>query len=154
MYDGTNFFGWQSQKDQRTIQGDIESALMDILKVNNVNLIGSGRTDSGVHAIGQVATFTCDTKMSPPQIKKALNRKLLSDVFIKDCTIVNQNFNARFSAKKREYIYYITDDYSPINRQYSWYCKWDFDKQKLNECAYILIGENEFSSFSKASSDT
>ena len=153
-YDGTDFFGWQSQKDQRTVQGDIESALMDIFNVDNINLIGSGRTDSGVHAIGQVATFAYDTKMSPIQIKKALNRKLLSDVFIKDCIIVNDSFNARFSAKKREYIYYITDNYSPINRQYSWHCKWDFDKEKLNDCANILIGENEFSFFSKASSET
>ena len=154
MYDGTNFFGWQSQKNQRTIQGDIESAFMDILKVDSINVIGSGRTDAGVHAVGQVANVFCDTKMSPLQIKKALNRKLPSDIFIKNCTLTNEEFNARFSAKRREYIYYITSDYSPINRQYSWYCKWNFDKEKLNECANILIGKNNFSFFSKASSET
>ena len=154
MYDGTNFFGWQSQKNQRTIQGDIESAFMDILKVDSINVIGSGRTDAGVHATGQAANVFCDTKMSPLQIKKALNRKLSSDIFIKDCAPVSDQFNARFSAKKREYIYYITDDYSPINRQYSWYCKWNFSKEKLNKCADILIGENNFSFFSKASSET
>ena len=154
MYDGTNFFGWQSQKDQRTVQGDIESAFADILKVENINVIGSGRTDSGVHAIGQVASVFCKTKMSSFQIKQALNRKLPNDIFIKDCLSVDKQFNARFSAKKREYIYYITSDYSPINRQYSWYCKWEFNQDRLHECANILIGENNFSLFSKASSET
>ena len=154
MYDGTDFFGWQSQKSQRTVQGDIESAFIDILKVDNINVIASGRTDAGVHAIGQVANVFCETSMSAIQIKKALNRKLPSDVFIKNCELVNEDFNARFSAKKREYIYYIRDDYSPINRQYSWCCKWNFDKEKLDECAHILIGENNFSLFSKASSET
>ena len=154
MYDGTNFFGWQSQKDQRTIQGDIESVFMDILKTENINIMGSGRTDTGVHATGQVASVHCETKMSPLQIKRALNRKLPDDIFIKNCVTVNEQFNARFSAKKRKYIYYITNDYSPINRQYSWYCKWDFDKKKLHECADILIGENDFTFFSKASSET
>ena len=154
MYDGTDFFGWQSQKNQRTVQGDIESAFMDILKLDNVNVIGSGRTDAGVHALGQVANIFCNTKMSAIQIKKALNRKLSSDIFIKNCMPVSEDFNARFSAKKREYIYYITDNYSPINRQYSWHCKWDFEQEKLNECANILIGENNFSFFSKASSET
>ena len=154
VYDGTDFFGWQSQKDQRTVQGDIEFALKDILKIDSVNVIGSGRTDSGVHAKAQIANVFLETRMSPLQLMKALNRKLSNDVFIKDCVLVDEKFNARFSAKKREYLYYITDTYSPINRQYSWNCKWEFDENKLQECAAMLIGENDFSLFSKASSET
>tara|TARA_Y100001970_G_C14259909_1_gene879501 strand:- start:37141 stop:37875 length:735 start_codon:yes stop_codon:yes gene_type:complete len=154
IYDGTDFFGWQSQKNQRTVQGDIESALKNILKIDSVNVIGSGRTDSGVHANAQIANVFLETRMSSVQIMKALNRKLSNDVFIKDCMLVDEKFNARFSAKKREYLYYITDTYSPINRQYSWNCKWKFDKNKLRECAAMLIGENDFTLFSKASSET
>ena len=154
IYDGTDFFGWQSQKNQRTIQGDIESALKNILKIDSVNVIGSGRTDSGVHANAQIANVVLETRMSPVQIMKALNRKLSNDVFIKGCMLVDEKFNARFSAKKREYLYYITDTYSPINRQYSWHCKWKFDKNKLQECAAMLIGKNNFTLFSKASSET
>ena len=92
--------------------------------------------------------------MSPVQIRNALNAKLLNDIFISDCSIVNQDFNARFSAKKREYIYYITREYSPINRLHSWYCKWNFNQDKLDECSKILVGQNNFSLFSKASSET
>ena len=64
IYDGTDFFGWQLQKNQRTVQGDIESAFMDILKIDTINVIGSGRTDAGVHAMGQIANIFCNTKMS------------------------------------------------------------------------------------------
>ena len=72
--------------------------------------MGSGRTDAGVHATGQVASIFCKTKMSPLQIKRALNSKLSADIFIKDCVVVNEEFNARFSAKKRKYIYFFTNN--------------------------------------------
>ena len=100
IYDGTDFFGWQLQKNQRTVQGDIESAFIDILKVNSINVIGSGRTDAGVHANAQTANVFCETKMSPIQIKKALNRKLSSDIFIKNCTPVNEELMQDFLLKK------------------------------------------------------
>jgi len=153
-YDGTDFFGWQIQKDTRTVQGIIEKELKYIFKTNDIKLIGSGRTDSGVHANAQVANFSIDTKMNDLQIKNALNRRLPKDIFINNCDIVNQKFNSRFSAMSREYNYYITKKYSPINRMYFWYCKWPLDKNKLNECADLLIGENNYSLFSKASSET
>ena len=114
----------------------------------------SGRTDSGVHANCQIANFSTDTKMSNLQIKNALNRNLPQDIYIKDCEIVHKNFNSRFSAIKREYIYYVKNDYSPINRMYFWHCKWPLDYKKLNECADLLLGENNYSLFSKASSET
>ena len=153
-YDGTAFFGWQIQKNARTIQGVIEDSLKNIFKINSINLIGSGRTDSGVHANGQIANFSMNTNMTDLQIKNALNRKLPQDVYIKDCEVVNEDFNSRFSAIKREYIYYIKNDYSPINRMYFWHCKWPLDYEKLHECADLLIGENNYSLFSKASSET
>jgi len=153
-YDGTSFFGWQIQKDTRTVQGVIEKELKYIFKVDDINLIGSGRTDSGVHANGQVANFFIETTMDELQIQNALNRRLPEDIFINSCNTINPKFNSRFSAVKREYIYYITRDYSPINRMYSWRCKWILDEKKLNQCADLLIGENNYSLFSKASSET
>jgi tRNA pseudouridine38-40 synthase len=153
-YDGSSFFGWQIQNDVRTIQGEIEKELKSIFKVDNINLIGSGRTDSGVHANGQVANFKIKTNMSEEQIKNAINRKLSKDIFIKDCKIMKDDFNSRFAAINREYIYYIIEDYSPINRMYSWHCKWPINKDRLDECADLLIGKNDYTLFSKASSET
>ena len=104
-YDGTSFFGWQIQKDTRTIQGIIERELKYIFKLDDINLIGSGRTDSGVHANSQVANFVAETTMSELQIQNALNSRLPKDIFINSCHIINQTFNSRFSTVKREYIY-------------------------------------------------
>ena len=154
IYDGSSFFGWQVQKSERTVQGEIERELKNIFKTDKINLIGSGRTDSGVHANCQVANFQFDTEMNTEQIKKALNRKLSNDVYIKDCIKVNTDFNSRFSAVRREYIYQITEDFNPLNRMYYWHCKWPINQKRLNECSNLLLGEHDFSLFSKASSET
>ena len=153
-YDGSSFFGWQIQNNVRTIQGELEEQLKSIFKIDDINLIGSGRTDSGVHANAQVANFKVETNMSEIQIKNAINRKLSNDIFIQNCKIVNDDFNSRFSAIHREYVYHIIDKYSPINRMYFWYCKWPINKNKLDDCADLLIGKNNYSLFSKAASET
>ena len=153
-YDGTAFFGWQIQKDTRTVQGIIDQELKYIFKINDINLIGSGRTDSGVHANAQVANFSVETSMNEVQIKNALNSRLPKDIFINSCKIVSQTFNSRFSAIKREYLYYIKPDYSPINRMYFWHCKWMLDEEKINNCSSLLLGKNNYTLFSKASSET
>ena len=142
------------QKNARTVQGIIEEKLRKILKINKVNLIGSGRTDAGVHANEQIANVSLETNMTFIQIKNALNSILPKDVYINDCRETDDQFNARFSAKKREYIYYIIDDYSPTKRMYYWQCKWSLNEQKLNKCASMIIGEKKFSLLSKASSET
>ena len=92
--------------------------------------------------------------MNPNQIKSALNTKLPDDIYINYCRVINKEFNARFSAKKREYNYYIINHYSTSKRLYSWFCKWEIENKKLFQCSDILIGENDFSLFSKASSET
>jgi tRNA pseudouridine38-40 synthase len=153
-YDGSSFSGWQIQKNANTIQDSIESALKKIMKIDNINLIGSGRTDAGVHANNQCANVLLDTKMTCEQIKKAINSKLSNNILIKNCIEVNLEFNSRFSAKRREYIYYITDDFSPMNRYFFWQNKRKLNKDKLEKCAAMIIGEYDFSLFSKASSET
>ena len=154
-YDGTNYSGWQIQPDSKTIQEIIEKSLMKIFSDQNIKVIGSGRTDAGVHANGQVANVNIEnSKMNESQIKNAINSYLPNDIFINDCTLVKDEFHARFTAKKREYFYYISNNYHPKNRFYVWNCKWELDLNILNKCSEMLIGEHDFSSFSKASSDT
>ena len=107
-----------------------------------------------MHANQQTANVSLDTNMTSMQIKKAINSKLSKDIYIKDCREVKMNFNSRFSAARREYIYYITYDSSPMKRYYYWQIKQSLDEDLLNKCADIIIGENDFSLFSKASSET
>ena len=125
-----------------------------IFNNKEIKITGSGRTDSGVHAYGQIANIFIDTDMKELNIKKAINRYLPDDIFINDCSVVNDDFHSRFSAKKREYIYYISNNYLPSKRLYRWYYKYTYDISLLNKCADSLIGEHNFSLFSKASSET
>ncbi|MAA50969.1 MAG: tRNA pseudouridine(38-40) synthase TruA [Candidatus Marinimicrobia bacterium] len=148
-YDGTSLHGWQIQKNSRTVQGDIENALEKIFN-QKINLIGAGRTDSGVHALGQVANFKVSTSMTPDQLKNALNGNLERDIFIISCHEVNLDFHSRFSAVKREYIYKIQTNFTPISRNFSWSLDSNFvDINILNECSKLVIGEHDFSQLSK-----
>tara|TARA_Y100001978_G_scaffold121178_1_gene108146 strand:- start:3920 stop:4660 length:741 start_codon:yes stop_codon:yes gene_type:complete len=148
-YDGTSLHGWQIQKNSRTVQGDIENALEKIFN-QKINLIGAGRTDSGVHALGQVANFKVSTSMTPDQLKNALNGNLGRDIFIISCHEVNLDFHSRFSAVKREYIYKIQTNFTPISRNFSWSLDSNFvDINILNECSKLVIGEHDFSQLSK-----
>lgn len=152
-YDGTNFLGWQVQKSGRTVQGEIEFALRKIFNTNKISLIASGRTDSGVHAKAQHANIKLTTDMDTKQIQKAINGNIGKDVYVKICEFVNENFHARFNAKIREYRYFITDKYSPLNRNKEWCYLYDLDKELLKKCSDLIIGEHNFSRFCKASSD-
>jgi len=152
-YDGTNFCGWQVQKDSRTVQGDIEFALQKITKNKNISLIGSGRTDSGVHALGQVANVKLDISMNESQLMKALNANLDNDVYIKDCQIVASDFHSRFLAVKREYQYNVTTSFSPRNRYYIYDVEYQLNPEVLADCAEILLGEHDFTELSKYNSE-
>ena len=148
-YDGTSLHGWQIQKNSRTVQGDIENALEKIFN-QKINLIGAGRTDSGVHALGQVANFKVSTSMTPDQLKNALNGNLGRDIFIISCHEVNLDFHSRFSAVKREYIYKIQTNFTPISRNFCWSLDSNFvDINILNECSKLVMGEHDFSQLSK-----
>lgn len=153
QYDGTDFYGWQVQTNDRTVQGDIENAFGEIMPGQKITLIGSGRTDSGVHALNQIANIKIDTKMSADEILKALNSKLGRDVWISQCQEVDDEFHARFSAGRREYQYNITKDYSPFNRNTSWWVRYPLDEDLLNECACLIKGEKDFTTFCKATAE-
>ena len=148
QYDGTAFYGWQTQKSERTIQGELELALKKINDSRNVRVHGSGRTDTGVHAIGQVAHFDLKTSLDPFQLKDALNGNLPPDIRIMKCNEVSKDFHARFSAIRRHYNYRIRTDGFILDKSYTWNVD-SIDKKNLNDVATLLIGENDFTSFSK-----
>ncbi|MBS3741493.1 MAG: tRNA pseudouridine(38-40) synthase TruA [Candidatus Cloacimonetes bacterium] len=151
-YDGTFFHGWQVQKNVATIQQVIESALKKIFKVKT-NLIASGRTDAGVHAINQYAHFSAKTRMTPEQIVKALNSLLPDSIYIKKCKKVEANFHSRFDASERIYLYKICKKFSPFIRNYAvFYQKEKLDISLLNKASKFLLGEHDFEVFAKDTS--
>ena len=105
-YDGTSYNGWQRQKNDRSIQQEIETALNKMTSCK-LTLIGSGRTDAGVHAAGQVANFRCDTRLEPEAFFKGLNSLLPDDIIIKDCQTVRPDFHARYNTRSKVYHYQI-----------------------------------------------
>ena len=150
QYDGTNLHGWQVQKNGRTVQGELQDALQKIFKNQKINLIGSGRTDSGVHALGQIANIKLDTDMENESLLNAVNGNLdNNDITITNVDKVNSDFHSRFSALKREYIYKISTEYSPIGRDYYWSIQEEIDTQKLHDCAKLIVGEHDFTQLSK-----
>ncbi len=152
-YDGTDYCGWQRQKGDRSIQATLESALQEINRGEPVGIIGAGRTDSGVHAFGQVAHFELDTRLLPSDIRNALNAKTPRDILVHDCQEVAEDFHARYSARRRRYIYKVLTRRSAIGRSYSWQLEFEPDIEVLARCAELVLGEHDFTSLSRASAE-
>ncbi len=148
QYDGTNYAGWQIQKNSITVQQTISDALKTLLKTD-INLIGSGRTDSGVHAIGQVANFRTETEIDIYKFKYSLNSILPDDISISEMKEVDVNFHSRFDAKKRSYIYQIIQSKSPFYKNYSYFYPSKIDLDKLNSLSKVFLNQTDFSAFSK-----
>ena len=153
QYDGSDFHGWQIQAHGRTVQGDIEQALTLIYPGEKITLIGSGRTDAGVHAMAQVAHIELPARLSPMELRQALNGNLKRDVRIDSVVEADDDFHSRFSATAREYEYHLVKNYSPITRKYTAGLKWDINQKLLDNCAEILLGEHDFTSFCKATAE-
>lgn len=148
-YDGTNFFGMQKQEKERTVAGEIEEALNFFLK-EKVNLINSGRTDRGVHALKQVSNFMTESRIPLDKLKYALSKALPSDINLLSLEEVSVDFNARFSANWRSYIYKLNPQKDIFKRNRVMFIKEDIDIDKFNEILKPLIGEHDFGSFRKA----
>ena len=154
QYDGSAYCGWQIQKDPKTVQGCIELALQTIFD-QKINLIGSGRTDSGVHALGQVAHFEVEQSSIPPaSIWKALNRQLPDDIRLIDSARVSEDFHSRFEAVEREYRYQILTAPNVLDRHTKWYIRFPINPEKLHETSRMILGEHDFSSFCYAGTET
>lgn len=151
QYDGTNYSGWQIQENANSIQEIITRAI-NLLVKENINLVGSGRTDAGVHSLGQVANFTCDKELDISRFHYSLNSILPDDISILNIEQVDENFNSRFDAKERVYIYLISKFKSPFYYKYSIYKKY-LDIKLLNELSENFLGERDFTSFCRKNSD-
>lgn len=147
-YDGTNYAGWQKQKKANTIQENIENAIYEITN-ERVNLIASGRTDSGVHAISQVANFTTSSTIRPENFYKAINTKLPNDIIVTSSKLVDDDFNSRFSAKKKTYMYqiYNNDIKNPFYDKYSMFVNQKLDIVAMKENINKIVGTYDFTSF-------
>ncbi len=147
-YDGTRFHGWQRQLRDRTIQGDIERALCKICN-EKITLVGSGRTDAGVHAFGQTANFRCHSRLGPDEFQRALNSLLDDDIVIRTCQVVAESFHARFEARSKIYNYRIWNRKVPraIGYHYAWFIPRDLDRFAMRSAMVHLKGEHDFKAF-------
>ena len=147
-YDGSAYHGWQRQATDRTIQGEIEIALMTMTG-NRVALIGSGRTDAGVHALNQVANFHCDTLLTPEVFLKGLNSLLPEDIVITSCEAVPEKFHARYDVKSKIYHYKILNRSLPvaISRQYAWHIRKELEFNAMRRTLRFIVGSHDFKAF-------
>ena len=152
-YDGSGYHGWQRQKGERSIQEEIEKALFK-MTAKQVVLNGSGRTDAGVHAFGQVANFQCNTDLTPEIFQKGLSSLLPDDIIIKNCRLVDPRFHARYDVKSKIYHYKILNRAIPaaIGRQYAWFIRRKLDTAAMRAAISHLIGTHDFKSFEGAGS--
>ncbi|GBD89939.1 tRNA pseudouridine synthase A [bacterium BMS3Abin04] len=155
QYDGTNFFGWQSQPDGNTVQDEITNAIKTILR-ENINLIGSGRTDAGVHALGQVANFRTNSSIDRFKFRHSLNSILPESISVISIEPVNEEFHSRFDAKKRVYFYLFTKGKSPFYYKYSFYSTMNSEREikRLNLISENLLGKHDFTSFARRKTET
>lgn len=147
-YDGTKFAGYQVQPEQRTVQGVLEKALSKMAKAP-VHVDGSGRTDSGVHALGQVISFDFPGNIPEPNMVMGLNSMMPLDILIKKAEIVDADFHARYSAKGKRYMYKValgkyTD---PFKRLYTGHYPYRVDPERIQVALKDLIGTHDFTSF-------
>lgn len=152
-YDGSAYHGWQRQKTDATIQSEIETAIRS-LTGKSISLLGSGRTDAGVHARGQVANFHCETLLSPQTLQRGLNALLPADIVILDCHEVPGRFHARYDATSKTYRYTILNRKIPsaIGRQYAWHIQCPLNVDAMREALRHIAGIHDFKSFEGAGS--
>jgi len=152
-YDGTAYNGWQRQKNGRTIQEEIEKALM-LMTGRKVTLTGAGRTDAGVHSLGQVANFICDTRLEPEAFIKGLNSLLPGDIVIKECAQVHEKFHSRYDAKSKVYNYRILNRVIPaaVGRDYAWHIRKPLFLDAMESAAVCIVGTHDFKAFEGAGS--
>lgn len=148
QYDGTHYLGWQKQKDSNTIQTIIETRLFRITG-ENIKLTGASRTDSGVHALGQIAVFATNSNLETHTIIKALNSLLPNDIKAMDFKETDKNFHPRYDAKNKTYFYLISNNriVSPFLCRYVWAVPYNLDLALMKKAGKLLKGSHDFSAF-------
>jgi tRNA pseudouridine38-40 synthase len=154
-YDGTNYHGWQIQPNCESIQGVLEQAVSTFLKTPT-RVTGSGRTDAGVHALGQVANFFSATDYTPYRILRGLNALTPKDITVKSVEIVPESFDPRRDARSRVYEYRILNrpTPSPFHLNRAWHLHEPLNVQAMRAAISCLLGEHDFSSFRAAGCDS
>jgi tRNA pseudouridine38-40 synthase len=153
-YDGSRYAGWQRQPDQPTIQEAVETAVFQLTQ-DTVSVIGAGRTDSGVHALGQVASFRIERPWTPREWIRGLNARLPEDIAVRSAAIVPDDFHARYAARGKLYQYRILNrgERPALDRAYVWHVHKALDQQAMEQAATFLVGSHDFSSFEGSLTD-
>lgn len=151
-YNGTRFHGWQKQPNAQSVQSCVEDSLQKIIR-ESIEIIGAGRTDSGVHASCYYAHVDIDQPFSIQDIVYKLNKMLPSDIVIYEMFEVSADFHARFSALWRTYTYTLSLKKNPFTQETAWYYPYPLDIQRMNLAARVLFDYVDFSSFSKLHTD-
>ena len=154
QYDGTDFHGWQTQKGQRTIQGEL-TRVLSLLDDREVIIHGSGRTDAGVHAEGQVASVKLNREITPEKLRNAINGNLPQDVRIFFADVAADDFHARYSARSKTYIYRVVHGpvSSPFWSRYALQEARVLNLNKMRSCTRLFLGEHDWTAFSAAQAD-
>lgn len=147
-YDGTAFSGWQVQPGQRTVQGVIEEALSTMAQAP-VRVHGAGRTDAGVHALGQACSWEWEGAMPPERVRRSLSCMLAPEVRVEEVAIASADFHARFSARAKRYVYTLElgKEQDPFSARYAWLVAPELDLSLLAQAAQALVGEHDFAGY-------
>lgn len=150
QYDGTEYSGWQIQNNAKTIQGELKKAI-DLVLSEDINIIGSGRTDSGVHSFGQTANFISEKTLDLSKFKLSINSLTKKDIFIESVEFADEKFHSRFDAKKRSYVYFFSKELSPFAYKFTYNYPpiFNYSLMELNNISRQIIGKFDFTSFSK-----
>ena len=154
QYDGTDFHGWQIQEDRRTVQGELTLAVA-LIEDRCVNVHGSGRTDAGVHAEGQVASVEIQREITAVKLRAAINGNIGRDVRVLSCEAVSDDFHARYSALEKTYVYRIVNGpvISPFWWRYAHHDARPLDLERMKAVGELFCGEHDWTAFSAAQSD-
>lgn len=153
-YDGSGYFGWQWQPDRPTIQGELERALRQICG-DEIRVVASGRTDTGVHAVGQVVSFRARTRLSPATLRRAMNANLPPDICVREVLLAPEGFHAIRDARRKRYRYTIQDGpvRDVLRRRTVWWIPRRLDLLAMQEAAKTLVGEHDFAALETAGSE-
>jgi tRNA pseudouridine38-40 synthase len=151
-YAGTRYSGWQIQKNAKTVQGEIDRACRSVTGRHDFELYGSGRTDAGVHALGQVAHLDVSTSLPPESLKRRLNDELPADINILTASQVPHRFHARHHAVARRYLYQIARRRTAFAKAYVWWVKESLDAGRMRDAARAFVGMRDFRSFAASDS--
>lgn len=150
MYDGTKYLGWQKQdvNQDKTIQGKLENIISKMAD-EKIEIIGSGRTDAGVHAKAQVANFRWNTKESDKYVKEYINKYLPEDIVVTEVMEVSERFHSRYNVKNKTYVYRIhtTPEHPIFERKYVYHLPGNYQTEKMKEAGNLLVGAHDFKGF-------